>query len=402
MKYSIYKYIKSLLVALLFLLNSCHGEEIDVSTTFSSEQVLAVLKESAISNVTIDSVQLLNEVECFYLSNKTIIKIPTNYAPIVIIGEDGNFYERGGKTAYKWNTDCDILTELRSINNYKINELEDGSNVFLGAKESLSDFLFCFSDGTNVRLSKSLFKYDLDTIMKTINHRGFRTIAPENTLVSYLLARLNGFKYVETDVRFTKDNIPVLIHDDSIDRTSNGRGKVAEMIYEDLKKYDFGSWKDKKYEGTVIPSLEEFLSLCCEIGLSPYLELKTGSKEQISLIVDLIIKYGLQDRTTFISFSSYLLEYVRSSYPKAKLGLLATPINNSTIERAKILRSDSNTVEILSSDMSESSALLCYKAGFDLFVGSIDDPKLLFNLSKTISGVTSNSIHAGWVILNRR
>lgn len=58
-----------------------------------------------------------------------------------------------------------------------------------------------------------------------------------------------GYKYVETDVTFTADGVPVLLHDDSIDRTSNGSGKIASLTYEYVRTLDFGSWKSKEYAG---------------------------------------------------------------------------------------------------------------------------------------------------------
>ena len=77
----------------------------------------------------------------------------------------------------------------------------------------------------------------------SVNHRGYSAIAPENTLPAYRLSKEKGFRYVETDVSFTSDGVPVLLHDASIDRTSDGTGKIAEMTFEQVRQYDFGSWK---------------------------------------------------------------------------------------------------------------------------------------------------------------
>lgn len=393
--------IKVFLVASLMIINSCHSEGDSLLTQFSSEQIYRTLKQAELSNLTIDSVQLSNDVECFLLSDRTIVAIPVSFAPMAMIGEDGYWYEKDVKTSIKWDSGYDILSELRSSKEYGVNELGEGDLKFMGSKETITGFFFYFSDGSSISISKSLFKYDLDAVMKTINHRGFRTVAPENTLESYRLARLNGFKYVETDIRFSKDDVPVLIHDESINRTSNGNGLVAEMTFDELRKYDYGSWKNKKYVGTLIPSLDEFLSLCCAIGLSPYLELKVGTKEQISSLVQLIQNYDLLEEVSFISYSSSLLDMVRSLYPQARLGVLANTIDESIIQRADYLKNDCNTVEILSSDRSDSAIALCYNSGYPLYVGSIDDPRLLYNLPRTVAGVTSNSIHAGWVLLNR-
>ena len=76
-----------------------------------------------------------------------------------------------------------------------------------------------FDVGNNA-LSTIAPPVDYDKIMRSINHRGYNKIAPENTIPAYALSKENGYKYVETDVRFTSDGIPVLLHDVSINRTA--------------------------------------------------------------------------------------------------------------------------------------------------------------------------------------
>ena len=78
--------------------------------------------------------------------------------------------------------------------------------------------------------------------VRAVNHRGFNKVAPENTISAYRLSKENGFLFVECDVSFTSDNVPVLLHDDTINRTSNGKGKVSNWTFEALRQLDFGSW----------------------------------------------------------------------------------------------------------------------------------------------------------------
>lgn len=89
-------------------------------------------------------------------------------------------------------------------------------------------------------------------------HRGSVSF-PENTIIAFENAVKNGFKYVEADIRVTKDGEFVILHDDTIDRTSNGSGNVSEMTLQELLTYDFGSWKGSEYSNIKIPTLEEFL-----------------------------------------------------------------------------------------------------------------------------------------------
>ena len=88
--------------------------------------------------------------------------------------------------------------------------------------------------------------------IKKVAHRGFSTIAPENTLPAYLLAKSKGFDYVECDISFTSDGVPVLLHDETITRTSNGTGAISSMTLATAKTFDFGLWKNASYAGTRI------------------------------------------------------------------------------------------------------------------------------------------------------
>jgi glycerophosphoryl diester phosphodiesterase len=93
----------------------------------------------------------------------------------------------------------------------------------------------------------------------SIAHRGFSSQAPENTSAAFDKAIENDFLYIETDVQLTSDNIPVIIHDETVDRTSNGKGKVSEKTLSDIKKLDFGSWFSPKFKDQKILTLLELL-----------------------------------------------------------------------------------------------------------------------------------------------
>ncbi len=92
-----------------------------------------------------------------------------------------------------------------------------------------------------------------------IGHRGACAYAPENTLAAFNLAFEMGADGVELDVTLTQDGVPVVIHDDTVNRTSDGRGLVEEMPLAELKHLDFGKWLDSKFSGERIPTLAEVL-----------------------------------------------------------------------------------------------------------------------------------------------
>lgn len=183
--------------------------------------------------------------------------------------------------------------------------------------------------------------------IKTISHRGLSTEAPENTLSAFLLAKINGFNYVECDISYTCDNRVVLIHDSTIDRTSNGSGKVCSMTLDELRKYDFGSWKSEAYTGTPIPTLEEFLVLCKKTGLMPYIDLKdteSFTDKQIQNVVNIVDRYGMLRKTTFISFSDKYLNVIKDYDETVRIGLLVKQITEEAVKNAASLRTGNNEV----------------------------------------------------------
>lgn len=94
-----------------------------------------------------------------------------------------------------------------------------------------------------------------------IGHRGNSGVAPANTLVSFEQAIAFGVDMIEVDVQCTRDGHIVLIHDDTVDGTTNGTGIVSEMTFDEIRRLDAGSWKDTKYSGEKVPRFEEMLEL---------------------------------------------------------------------------------------------------------------------------------------------
>ena len=181
-----------------------------------------------------------------------------------------------------------------------------------------------------------------DEIIRSVAHRGLSALAPENTLPAYILARENGFIFVETDICFTADGVPVCLHDPTVDRTSNGTGAIGSLTLEEVRSLDFGSWKSPDYAGTKIPTFEEFLILCRSLGLHPYIELKANggcTDARVRDLVNTVRRYGLQGRVTWISFSSDLLFSVRGYDNTARLGYLVQNVTADTVNTARRLRS---------------------------------------------------------------
>jgi len=133
--------------------------------------------------------------------------------------------------------------------------------------------------------------------IKVVAHRGVRMKAPENTLPAIRLAIEMGYSFVEIDVRYTKDRVPVLLHDDKIDRTTNGKGPLKDYTLEEIQKLDAGSWFNPDFAGTRIPTLEQALTeMQGKIGL--YLDQK---EEPDAATIALLRKYGFFPSDTVIN-----------------------------------------------------------------------------------------------------
>jgi len=113
-----------------------------------------------------------------------------------------------------------------------------------------------------------------------IAHRGGSSLAPENTLAAFRRAMELGVDYVEVDVRQTKDGGLVCMHDSTVDRTTNGKGKVEELTLEEIQALDAGSWFSQEYRGERVPTFQEVLSLCKD-KIHVYLDHKEGETEKI-------------------------------------------------------------------------------------------------------------------------
>jgi len=160
-----------------------------------------------------------------------------------------------------------------------------------------------------------------------IAHRGVSRYAPENTLAAFRKAFALGIHWIELDVMLTMDNEAVIIHDELLDRTTNGKGSVEKFSYQALQDYDAGTWFDPQFSAERIPTLKQVLQLLDETGMSANIEIKPqmGREElTVKIVLDLIQKEWKPDRSQLLisSFSLLALETVRQYSSDIALGLL--------------------------------------------------------------------------------
>ena len=118
-------------------------------------------------------------------------------------------------------------------------------------------------------------------IPRIIGHRGAAKAAPENTLAGLREARRQGATWVEVDAKLTADNAIILLHDDLVDRTSNGKGAAAQMTFAEIRALDAGSWLAPAFAGVQVPTLEETVRELIALGLNCNFEIKPCSGREL-------------------------------------------------------------------------------------------------------------------------
>ncbi len=160
----------------------------------------------------------------------------------------------------------------------------------------------------------------LDGRMRVIAHRGFSGKAPENTLSAFQKAIEIGADMFELDVLLSRDGKLVVIHDATLDRTSNGTGKVADYSLAELSELDAGTWFSAEFEGEPIPTLEEVLKLAKE-KILVNIEIKTEAVTNeagggiVEKALDLVRASGMGDQVVISSFDPRALAQARELDP---------------------------------------------------------------------------------------
>lgn len=187
-----------------------------------------------------------------------------------------------------------------------------------------------------------------------IAHRGASSYAPETTFAAFELAIRMGVHHIELDVEATSDGHIVVIHDDTVDRTTNGTGPVTSHSLAALQALDAGSWFGAQFSGERIPAFDEVLRrykgrvhIHTEIkGRSTYLSQRTA---------DLVRQHGMIDQVTITSFQKARLEEIRAYAPELATGWLLAVVSDAVIAQARSIgvrqicpRADTVTAEMVS------------------------------------------------------
>ncbi len=171
--------------------------------------------------------------------------------------------------------------------------------------------------------------------VNVISHRGANQVAPQNTIAAFEKSIEIGCDGFETDVHLTKDGVPVICHNFTIDETSTGTGAIKNMTLEELRQYDFGKYKGAEFEGEKIPTMDEFLEvskkmwdkmnvLNIELKSEKFGEAGTAIVEKT---IDAVKNHGLFDKLLISSFDPAILVVCKKVDPKCRTGILYSPDN---------------------------------------------------------------------------
>jgi glycerophosphoryl diester phosphodiesterase len=217
-------------------------------------------------------------------------------------------------------------------------------------------------------------------------HRGASSLAPENTMAAFRKAVDLGVDGLELDVHLSKDGRLVVIHDEQLDRTTNGRGLVKDHTWSELKTLDAGSWFSKEFAGESIPTLEQVLAEFP--GLHINIEVKSGvilypGIEQA--VLDTIRQYKMEEHILISSFNHYSLAECKRINPGVRTGILYMAGLYEPWDYAKKLGCYS--IHPMFYGIQPEIIMGCQQNGLALYAWTVDDPSFMTALVK--GGVTA-------------
>ncbi|MDT5043548.1 MAG: glycerophosphoryl diester phosphodiesterase [Actinoplanes sp.] len=180
-------------------------------------------------------------------------------------------------------------------------------------------------------------------VLHRVAHRGYSAVAPENTLPALAAGVLAGATFIEFDVRTSADGVPVVIHDRTVDRTTDGSGPVGGLTLDQIAGLDAGSWFSPAYAGIGVPILTEVLDLLGPESerVELLLEIKPpATAGQVELILGYVGERRLLGRTVVQSFDPEVVRTVGEVVPEVRRGLLRHGFDHDQVTVAKELGLD--------------------------------------------------------------
>lgn len=177
---------------------------------------------------------------------------------------------------------------------------------------------------------------ELTNEMTMIAHRGLSSVAPENTISAFKLATQAGFKYVETDIRCTKDGHWVVMHDPTVDRMTDGTGAIADLTLDEIKKLKITRGSGiKEYPDEYVPTFREYLETVTAGGSYPVIEIKAKGTFDFKDVVFLLREFDLTHKAVVIDYDIDHLRTIRKLCPELKMQILGHFAKRKFIDAAE-------------------------------------------------------------------
>jgi glycerophosphoryl diester phosphodiesterase len=174
-----------------------------------------------------------------------------------------------------------------------------------------------------------------------IAHRGAGRLAPENTLAAFRLGAAHGYRAFECDVKLSRDGVPFLLHDSTLERTTSGQGPAGALDWAELSRLDAGSWQGRAWAGEPLPTLDALARFCIASGHSLNIEIKPspGREQETGGVVAREVRRLWAGRTPPLlsSFKPEALEAAKAEAPELPRALLLDALRPGWLDEGRTL-----------------------------------------------------------------
>ena len=220
-------------------------------------------------------------------------------------------------------------------------------------------------------------------VPRPVAHRGDSARAPENTMPAIRRALRVGVSRIEVDVRFTTDDVAVLMHDPTVDRTTNGSGEVAALTRAQVRRLDAGRWFSRRYAGVNVPSLRYILEYGRSRGAFYLVELKVLPTEtQMAGLARVLQETRMVDRVRFTSFSPDIVLSVRAALPGVRTALTDPP----RYRRPSSVLQYGRTYVVHQDSVTRERVRVWHRAGITLRTWTVDSRRTWRRLARADAG----------------
>ena len=218
-----------------------------------------------------------------------------------------------------------------------------------------------------------------------IAHRGAGTLAPENTLAAFRKGAEHGYRMFECDAKLSSDGVVFLLHDATLERTTNGQGMAGLQTWQQLAQWDAGSWHSKEFRGEPLPTLKQVSEFCLENGYFLNIELKPtpGTEFITGEVVALQVAQVWQNQSVMPLLTSFQIESLKGALnvaPQVPRGLLLQNISHGWLETA--LELHCSAVVCQYSLWTEDRVKAVHQAGMRCLSYTVNDDAVVQHLMK--------------------